>query len=96
MKAKKSSPKSIRFNINHFDEGMSKGGFESAQEMVDFLLKNYVEGEDVQFIKQKTGQIDVQKSVQQVTKSKKNVTDTTIQKELSMGELFKLMRDGKI
>ena len=96
MKAKKSSPKSIRFNVKDFELGMSKGKFESAQEMVDFLLKNYVDGEDVQFIKQKTGQIDVQKSVQQVTKSKKNVTDVPIQKELSMGELFKLMRDGKI
>lgn len=96
MKARKSSPKSIRFNINHFDEGMSKGGFESAQEMIDFLLKNYVDGEDVKLNVLKTKEPVVQKSVQKVTNIQKNVTDVPIQKELSMGELFKLMRDGKI
>jgi hypothetical protein len=96
MKAKKTSPKSIRFNINDFEAGMLKGNFESAQEMVDFLLKNYLEGENVQFIKQKTGQIDVQKSVQNVTNIQKNETDVPIQKELSISELFKLMKDGKM
>jgi len=56
MKAKKSSPKSIRFNVKDFEEGMLKGGFESAQNMVDFLLKNYINGEDVKFNVQKTVQ----------------------------------------
>lgn len=56
MKAKKSSPKSIRFNVKDFEEGISKGGFESAQDMVDFLLKNYINGEDVKFNVQKTVQ----------------------------------------
>ena len=56
MKAKKSSPKSIRFNIKDFQEGMFKGDFESAQEMVDYLLKSYVNGEDVKFNVQKTVQ----------------------------------------
>jgi hypothetical protein len=92
MKAKKSSPKSIRFNVKDFELGMSKGKFESAQEMVDFLLKNYVDGEDVNLNAQKT----VHETVQKVTKSKKDVTGIPIQKELSMGELFKLMRDGEI
>jgi len=96
MKAKKTSPKSIRFNINDFEAGMLKGNFESAQEMVDFLLKNYLDGENVKFIKQKTGQIDVQKSVQNVTNIQKNETDVPIQKELSISELFKLMKDGKM
>lgn len=44
MKAKKSSPKSIRFNIEDFEKGMRKGKFESAQDMVDSLLRNYVDG----------------------------------------------------
>ena len=88
MKAKKSSPKSIRFNIKHFEKIMSNGSFESAQEMVDFLLKNYVEGEDVK--------LNVQKTVQQVTNIQKKVTDVPVQKELSKGEMFKLMREGKI
>jgi hypothetical protein len=56
MKAKKSSPKSIRFNIKDFQEGMFKGDFESAQEMVDYLLKSYVNGEDVKFNVQETVQ----------------------------------------
>jgi len=67
---------------------MSNGSFESAQEMVDFLLKNYVEGEDVK--------LNVQKTVQQVTNIQKKVTDVPVQKELSKGEMFKLMREGKI
>ena len=96
MKAKKSSPKSIRFNIKHFDEGMLKGGFESAQEMVDFLLKNYVDGEHVKLNVLKTKETIVQKSVQTVTNIQKNVRDVPVQKELSKAELFKLMRDGKI
>ena len=41
MKAKKTSPKSIRFNIKNFEIAMTKGNFESAQEMVDFLLNEY-------------------------------------------------------
>jgi hypothetical protein len=87
MKAKKTSPRSIRFNINDFESGMLKGNFESAQELVDFLLKNYVEGENVK--------LDVQKTVHKVTKIQRNKTDVPVQKEISMGELFKLMREGK-
>ena len=56
----------------------------------------YFRRENVQFIKQKTGQIDVQKTVHKVTKIEKKVTDVSIQKEISMGELFKLMREGKM
>lgn len=96
MKARKSSPKSIRFNIKDFELGMSKGGFESAQEMVDFLLKNYINEENVQFIKQKTGQIDVQKSVQAVTNIKKSVTDVPDKEDLSKADMWKLIREGKV
>lgn len=78
MKARKSSPKSIRFNIRDFEAGMLKGGFESAQEMVDVLLKNYVQ------------------EVAVVTNAKKNVTNAPVQKDLSKGEMLKLMREGKI
>ena len=87
MKAKKSSPKSIRFNINDFEEGMAKGKFESAQEMVDFLLKNYVQGENVK--------LNVQKTVQVVTNIERNVRDVPVQKELSKSEMFKMIREGK-
>ena len=96
MKAKKTSPRSIRFNINDFEAGMLKGNFESAQEMVDFLLENYVEGENVKLNAQKTVQETVQETVQKVTKIQKKVTDVPVQKEISMGELFKLMREGNM
>ena len=87
MKAKKSSPKSIRFNISDFEEGMTKGKFQSAQEMVDFLLKNYVEEENVK--------LNVQKTIEQVTNIQKSVIDVPVQKELSKAKMFKLMREGK-
>jgi hypothetical protein len=83
MKAKKSSPKSIRFNINDFDIAMQKGKFESAQEMVDILLKNYVQ----------EGGFEI-KSRQQVTNITKVVTK--VDKELTKGEVLKLMREGKM
>ena len=82
MKAKKSSPKSIRFNIKDFQEGMFKGDFESAQEMVDYLLKSYVNGEDVKFNVQKT----VQETAQEVP----------IDKELKKADMWKLIRDNKV
>ena len=85
MKAKKSSPKSIRFNIKDFEVGMLKGSFESAQEMVDILLRNYV---------QEGGSESNRK--QPVTNNKKIVTDAPVQKELSKAEMFKLLREGKM
>ena len=78
MKARKSSPKSIRFNVKDFEAGMLKGSFESAQEMVDVLLRSYVQEPIV------------------VTNNKKNVTSAPVQKDLSKGEMLKLMREGKI
>ena len=81
------SPKSIRFNIKDFDAGMAKGGFESAQDMVDYLLRNYVQGEDVKLNAIKTGQDLPQKSVESVISP---------QKQLSKAEMFKMMREGKI
>jgi hypothetical protein len=85
MKAKKSSPKSIRFNIKDFEVGMLKGSFESAQDMVDVLLKNYVQEGD-----------SVANRKQPVTNNKKSVTDAPVQKELSKAEMFKLLREGKM
>ena len=85
MKAKKSSPKSIRFNIKDFEAGMLKGSFESAQDMVDVLLKNYVQEGD-----------SGSNRKQPVTNNKKVAIDVPVQKELSKGEILKLMREGKI
>jgi hypothetical protein len=85
MKAKKSSPKSIRFNIKDFEASMLKGSFESAQEMVDVLLRNYVQ----------EGGSEANRK-QPVTNNKKIAVDAPVQKELSKGELLKLMREGKI
>jgi predicted flavoprotein YhiN len=83
MKAKKSSPKTIRFNLKDFEEGMLKGKFESAQEMVDILLRNYVQ----------EGGFEI-KTRQQVTNITKVVTKS--EKDLSKGEILKLMREGKM
>lgn len=44
----------------------------------------------------KTKKLDVHKSVQKVTNIQKNDIDVLVQKELTMGELFKLMRKGKM
>ena len=78
MKAKKSPPKSIRFNINDFKIGMEKGKFESAQELVDVLLRSYVQ---------------LNEEPQKLIISKKQSTPITkLEKELSKGELLKLMR----
>ena len=85
MKAKKSSPKSIRFNIIDFDAAMLKGSFESAQEMVDFLLKDYIKNESVK--------LNALKNEQKIEHQKQNVP---VQKELSKGEIFRLIREGKI
>lgn len=54
MKAKKMLPKSIRFNIKDFDRIMSVNRFESAQEMVDFLLSSYYSGENVKLVTPET------------------------------------------
>ena len=56
----------------------------------------YFGRENVKFNVHKNKEPIVQKSVQTVTKIQRNETDVPIQKELSMGELFKLMRDGKV
>jgi hypothetical protein len=85
MKAKKSSPKSIRFNIKDFEAVMLKGSFESAQEMVDVLLKNYVQEGDSGANRK-----------QPVTNNKKIAVDAPVQKELSKGDILKLMREGKM
>ena len=79
MKARKSLPKSIRFNIKDFDAGMLKGKFESAQDMVDCLLKNYVNSNSVQT----DGVIKVN-------------SESSAKKTTTKGDLFKLIRDGKI
>jgi hypothetical protein len=80
MKARKSIPKSIRFNIKDFDAGMIKGKFESAQDMVDYLLKNYAQPQKMQ-----TEQI-----------SKTSVSELPPSKNQTKGDLLKLIRDGKI
>ena len=52
MKAKKTDPKSIRFNKKDLEIAMAKGNFESPQELVDCLLSNYVR-EDMEVISNK-------------------------------------------
>jgi len=44
----------------------------------------------------KTKETIVHKSVQTVTNIQRNGIDVPVQKELSKGEIFKLMREGKI
>ena len=83
MKAKKSSPKSIRFNIKDFEKAMEKGDFESAQDMVDFLLRNYVQ--------ENSGSIV---GKQKITSVAKIVTNS--EQELTKSQMFKMMREGKI
>jgi hypothetical protein len=82
MKAKKSSPKSIRFNIKHFEKAMEGGIFESAQDMVDFLLRNYVEGS-----------LDASAEKQKVNKVPK--IEAKPQKELTKAEMLKMMWEDK-
>ena len=41
MKAKKTHPKSIRFNLIDLNKGLSKSKLSSPQELVDFLLSDY-------------------------------------------------------
>lgn len=84
MKAKKSSPKSIRFNIVHFNNAMKKGNFESAQELVDVLLRNYVES-----------QLGL-KTEQKLTKPEAVKQYVATNKELSKGDMLKLMRENKL
>ena len=81
MKAKKSPPKSIRFNINDFNIVMEKGKFESAQELVDVLLSNYV-------------QLNEEPKKVLLTQ-KQSIAAVKSEKELSKGELLKLMRQDK-
>lgn len=83
MKAKKSSPKSIRFNIKDFEKAMEKGGFESAQDMVDFLLRNYAEGSAGSAVEK-----------QKVTSVPKGATKS--EQELTKSEMFKMIREGKM
>jgi bifunctional ADP-heptose synthase (sugar kinase/adenylyltransferase) len=47
MKAKKTPPKSIRFNIKNLEVAMQKSNAESVQELVDLMLSDYVRGEIV-------------------------------------------------
>ncbi len=84
MKAKKSSPKSIRFNMVHFNHAMKQGNFESAQELVDVLLRNYVEYQSEAKSGPKSTKIEIAKGAL--------ATD----KELSKGDLLKLMRGNKL
>jgi hypothetical protein len=53
--------------------------------MVDVLLKNYVQEGD-----------SGSNRKQPVTNNKKVAIDVPVQKELSKGEILKLMREGKI
>lgn len=45
MKAKKTNPKSIRFNRKDLEQGLGKSGLDSAQELIDILLREYVKDE---------------------------------------------------
>ena len=80
MKARKSPPKSIRFNVRDFEAGMIKGKFESAQDMVDYLLKNYIQPP---------------KEKNEPTNNPGS-TELSTHKTQSMGNLLKSMRDNKI
>lgn len=51
MKAKKTNPKSIRFNIKDLEQGLAKSGLDSIQELIDFLLKEYTNGSNIKIIK---------------------------------------------
>tara|TARA_R110000868_G_scaffold36279_7_gene128960 strand:- start:8387 stop:8617 length:231 start_codon:yes stop_codon:yes gene_type:complete len=42
MEAKKTTPKSIRFNIIDLDIALNASGAQSVQQLVDFILSNYV------------------------------------------------------
>lgn len=51
MKAKKTNPKSIRFNSRDLEQGLAKSGLESIQELVDFLLKEYTNKSEIKIDK---------------------------------------------
>lgn len=46
MKAKKTTPKSIRFNLKHLEIALVKSNLSTHQELVDFLLEEYVKEEE--------------------------------------------------
>jgi len=83
MKAKKTTPKSIRFNIENLEFALSKSALETPQELVDFLLSNYC---------------NESKEIDEVVKSNVDIKEIPLvesEKELSKADLFKLMR-GKL
>jgi hypothetical protein len=82
MRARKSSPKSIRFNLNDFYIGMEIGKFESAQELVDVLLRDYVLSDE-----KPNAELNAYKE--------QNTTIVKSEKQLNKSELFKLMRKEK-
>lgn len=47
MKAKKTAPKSIRFNIRDLELAFDKSKAETIQELVDLILNEYVKGQPV-------------------------------------------------
>ena len=86
MKAKKTTPKSIRFNIENLELGLFKSKLQTPQELVDYLLESYCNNGEELEIKELVDANIEKKEAPLVTKS---------EKELSKAELFKLMR-GKM
>ena len=88
MKAKKTDPKSIRFNIKDLEIAMSKGNFESPQELVDCLLSDYVR-EDVKY------NIDIDKEIDKAKwaiflNNTKKIIDSDSENDASEKIAFKL------
>ena len=69
MKAKKTSPKSIRFNIKDLEAALVKSGLESTQELVDFLLKEYTIDSAIEIVKS----IELPKPVQPIKDRLSNI-----------------------
>ena len=85
MKARKTNPKSIRFNIENLELGLFKSNLKTPQELVDYLLSEYC-NEKISEVKEVISANIPKKEVPLVAKP---------EKELSKADLFKLMR-GKL
>ena len=86
MKAKKTTPKSIRFNIENLELGLFKSKLQTPQELVDYLLGSYCDSGSELEVKEIVGASIEKKETPLVGKP---------EKELSKADLFKLMR-GKL
>ena len=80
MKAKKTSPKSIRFNIKNLEIAMQKSNAESVQELVDLLLIDYVKGEIVKVKETKKEEKKEEQTVE--IPSEKEIKNNEILKEI--------------